>query len=183
MSVAFVERTSNIMVLTEKENNVIKNLRSPFISVTSHNYINELTSKELLSLYNKMDDYIEKESDLRRSLGSYDEFFALELLGVKERLKQLYEKQPNKNDLHELSLFLKKYSKNKTFNDIICESNNATMKEMLNKYKEQYFEKILKEEKLKYNDISIDNPLVGDIEICVIRLQEQLNEDLRKRKR
>lgn len=85
-------------VLTEKEENVVKCLRSPIVRLdksikTRSEQLAELSNEELLSLYNKMDSYIVEEGEFRTSLGSYDEFYVLELSSVKEQLNKEYTKR------------------------------------------------------------------------------------------
>lgn len=86
------------MLLNEKEEDVISCLRNLVVRFNSSTktvteLLSELTNEELLSLYNKMDNYIIEEGEFRTSLGSYDEFYVLELTSVKERLNKEYIKR------------------------------------------------------------------------------------------
>lgn len=84
------------MILTKKEKNIIKNLRHPIVGTeikTRSETISELENEELLSLFNKMDSYIEEEGEVRRSLGLYDEMYIIELLAIKDTLNSEYEKR------------------------------------------------------------------------------------------
>lgn len=86
------------MLLNEKEEDVISCLRNLVVRFNSSTktvteLLSELTNEELLSLYNKMDNYIIEEGEFRTSIGSYDEFYVLELTSVKERLNKEYIKR------------------------------------------------------------------------------------------
>ena len=76
------------MKLNEKEAKVLVYLRNPSNKRMKRNPspVNDLSNEEILSLYEKMDSIIECEGELRRSLGSFDEVYRIELLGVKDFL-------------------------------------------------------------------------------------------------
>ena len=78
------------MVLTEKERKVLRYLRCPLFEGMEGkgSPLNDLSNKEILSLYNKMDEIIEDERKVRYSLGNYDELFVLELSCVKDSLSR-----------------------------------------------------------------------------------------------
>ena len=82
------------MVLTEKENKVLKHLRnlSERIQV-NYSPTADLSDEEIVSLYNKMDAIIEEEGKLRRGLGSFDEMYILELSAVKNILLEELDKR------------------------------------------------------------------------------------------
>ena len=79
------------MKLNEKESKVLVYLRNPSYRLNERmkrkpSPVNDLSNEEVLSLYEKMDSVIEYEGELRRSLGSFDEMYRVELAGVKEAL-------------------------------------------------------------------------------------------------
>lgn len=77
------------MVLTEKEVKVIGYLRNPYgVARTLTSPLNSLTNKEVVSLYDKMDEIIEEEGNFRRSSGSFDEMYIVELSSVKNLLSE-----------------------------------------------------------------------------------------------
>lgn len=77
------------MILTETEKQVLKFLRYPFVRMQAkYSPLNDLSKEEIISLYNKMDEIIEEEGRVRRSLGSIDEMYVLELFDVKNFLLQ-----------------------------------------------------------------------------------------------
>ena len=51
-----------------------------------HSPVDDLSDKEIVSLYNKMDSIIESEGELRRGVDSLDEIYVLELSCVKDTL-------------------------------------------------------------------------------------------------
>ena len=74
------------MVLTEKEKEVLNCLRNPIITQRDTSLVDNLSDKEIISLYNKMDAIMEEEGNFRRSIGSFDEMYLIELCNVKEIL-------------------------------------------------------------------------------------------------
>lgn len=80
------------MILNPKEQKVIDNIWHPVIR-PSQESCSSLSNEELLELINKMDNYIDEVGKLKRDLGDYDEFYLLELDGVKRYLNQEYDER------------------------------------------------------------------------------------------
>ena len=78
------------MKLTETELEVINYLRYLHVRMNKkyHNYspVQNLSDKEVVSLYNKIDLIIVDEGSIKRSFGIYDEVYMIELNGVKSSL-------------------------------------------------------------------------------------------------
>ncbi len=75
------------MILTETESKVLRYLRCPSERIQEkRSLLDDVSDEELVSLYNKMDAIIEEEGYTRRSLGSFDEMYVLELSHVKTSL-------------------------------------------------------------------------------------------------
>lgn len=75
------------MILTEREQAIINNMRHPSIRtvMTSESY-KDLSDEELISLIGKIDDYVNEIGETQRALGNYDEFYVLEFDSIKTRL-------------------------------------------------------------------------------------------------
>lgn len=77
-------------ILSDKEAEIVNGLRCPIYrngTRTSAEYLKMLSDAELLALYEKMDIVIAEEGEVRRSLGSYDEMYVIELSSVKDKIK------------------------------------------------------------------------------------------------
>lgn len=78
------------MKLTETELEVLNYLRYLHVRMNKkyHNYspVQNLSDKEVVSLYNKIDSIIEDEGSIKRSFCTYDEVYMIELNGVKSSL-------------------------------------------------------------------------------------------------
>ena len=90
------------MKLTETELEVINYLRYLHVRMNKkyHNYspVQNLSDKEVVSLYNKMDLIIEDEGSIKRSFGTYDEVYIIELNGVKSSLlHEIYQRKCRKD--------------------------------------------------------------------------------------
>lgn len=76
---------------------IVDYLRYPLNYISKSNIkrmeIEDLSNDEILTMYGKIDDYIEHEGKERRAFGSYDEMYVLELLNVKDRLKKEIDKR------------------------------------------------------------------------------------------
>lgn len=75
------------MILTEHEQVIINNMRYPSIRtvMTSESY-KDLSDGEIISLIDKIDDYVNEIGGTQRTLGNYDEFYVLEFDSIKARL-------------------------------------------------------------------------------------------------
>ena len=64
------------MILTEHEQAIINNMRHPSIcTVTTGESYKDLSDEELISLIDKIDDYVNEIGETQRALGNYDEFY------------------------------------------------------------------------------------------------------------
>ena len=83
-------------ILSDKETEIVRGLRYPIYkngTRTSAEYLKMLSDAELLALYEKMDSFIDEEGEFRRSLGSLNEMYVIELFSVKNKIKSEYEKR------------------------------------------------------------------------------------------
>ena len=91
------ERGNRMMsILSGKETAIVSGLRCPVFRIgtrSSAEYLKMLSDAELLALYEKMDSFIAEEGEFRRSLGSLDEMYVIELFSVKNKIKSEYEKR------------------------------------------------------------------------------------------
>lgn len=72
------------MILTEHEQAIINNMRHPSIrTVTASESYKDLSDAELISLIDKIDDYVNEIGETQRALGNYDEFYVLEFDSIK----------------------------------------------------------------------------------------------------
>lgn len=63
-------------ILTEHEQVIINNMRYPSIrTVTTSELCKDLSDEELISLIDKIDDYVNEIGETQRALGNYDEFY------------------------------------------------------------------------------------------------------------
>lgn len=75
------------MILTEHEQAIINNMRYSSIRiVTASESYKDLFDEELISLIDKIDDYVNEIGETQRALGNYDEFYVLEFDSIKARL-------------------------------------------------------------------------------------------------
>lgn len=75
------------MILTEHEQVIINNMRySSIRTVTTSELCKDLSDEELISLIDKIDDYVNEIGETQRALGNYDEFYLLEFDSIKARL-------------------------------------------------------------------------------------------------
>ena len=75
------------MILTGYEQAIINNMRySSIRTVTASESYKDLSDEELISLIDKIDDYVNEIGETRRALGNYDEFYLLEFDSIKARL-------------------------------------------------------------------------------------------------
>ena len=64
------------MILTEHEQAIINNMRySSIRTVTASESYKDLSDEELISLIDKIDDYVNEIGETQRALGNYDEFY------------------------------------------------------------------------------------------------------------
>lgn len=92
-------------ILSDKETAIVSGLRCPIFRVgtqSSAEYLKMLSDSELLTLYGKMDSFIDEEGEFRRSLGSLDEMYVIELSSVKDKIKSEYEKRTKSSILKSL---------------------------------------------------------------------------------
>ena len=72
------------MILTEHEQAIINNMRySSIRTVTASESYKDLSDEELISLIDKIDDYVNEIGETQRALGNYDEFYELEFDSIK----------------------------------------------------------------------------------------------------
>lgn len=72
------------MILTEHEQVIINNMRYPSIrTVMTRELCKDLSDEELISLIDKIDDYVNEIGEIQRALGNYDEFYVLEFDSIK----------------------------------------------------------------------------------------------------
>ena len=91
-----VKGDRTMSILSDKETEIVRGLRYPIYkngTRTSAEYLKMLSDAELLALYEKMDSFIAEEGEFRRSLGSLDEMYVIELFSVKNKIKSEYEKR------------------------------------------------------------------------------------------
>lgn len=75
------------MILTGHEQAIINNMRYLSIrTVTAGESYKDLSDEELISLIDKIDDYVNEIGETQRALGNYDEFYELEFDSIKARL-------------------------------------------------------------------------------------------------
>lgn len=75
------------MILTGHEQAIINNMRYLSIrTVTASESYKDLSDEELISLIDKIDDYVNEIGETQRALGNYDEFYVLEFDSIKARL-------------------------------------------------------------------------------------------------
>lgn len=75
------------MILTEHEQAIINNMRySSIRTVTVSESYKDLSDEELISLIDKIDDYVNEIGETQRALGNYDELYVLEFDSIKARL-------------------------------------------------------------------------------------------------
>lgn len=75
------------MILTGYEQAIINNMRySSIRTVTASESYKDLSDEELISLIDKIDDYVNEIGETQRALGNYDEFYVLEFDSIKARL-------------------------------------------------------------------------------------------------
>lgn len=75
------------MILTGHEQAIINNMRySSIRTVTASESCKDLSDEELISLIDKIDDYVNEIGETQRALGNYDEFYVLEFDSIKARL-------------------------------------------------------------------------------------------------
>lgn len=75
------------MILTEHEQAIINNMRySSIRTVMASESYKDLSDEELISLIDKIDDYVNEIGETQRALGNYDEFYELEFDSIKARL-------------------------------------------------------------------------------------------------
>lgn len=75
------------MILTEHEQVIINNMRySSIRTVTTRELCKDLSDEELISLIDKIDNYVNEIGETQRALGNYDEFYVLEFDSIKARL-------------------------------------------------------------------------------------------------
>ena len=75
------------MILTEYEQAIINNMRySSIRTVTASELCKDLSDEELISLIDKIDDYVNEIGETQRALGNYDEFYVFEFDSIKTRL-------------------------------------------------------------------------------------------------
>lgn len=75
------------MILTGHEQVIINNMRySSIRTVTASELCKDLSDEELISLIDKIDDYVNEIGETQRALGNYDEFYVLEFDSIKTRL-------------------------------------------------------------------------------------------------
>lgn len=94
-------------ILTEHEQVIINNMRYPSIrTVTTSELCKDLSDEELISLIDKIDDYVNEIGETQRALGNYDEFYVLEFDSIKTCLvdecqhrKIMLKMQGNNNDI------------------------------------------------------------------------------------
>lgn len=80
------------MVLSEKEEKIVNNMRSPYYYIHCkeedvESYEN-LSDEELDSLIGKLDDYKREVGEEQRAFGNYDEFYILEFQSIKSTLEK-----------------------------------------------------------------------------------------------
>ena len=64
------------MILTGHEQAIINNMRySSIRTVTASESYKDLSDEELISLIDKIDDYVNEIGETQRVLGNYDEFY------------------------------------------------------------------------------------------------------------
>ena len=85
------------MVLSEKEEKIVNNMRSPYCYIHCNgedieSYEN-LSDEELDLLIRKLDDYKKKVREEQRAFGNYDEFYILEFQSIKSTLEKEREKR------------------------------------------------------------------------------------------
>lgn len=75
------------MILTGHEQAIINNMRySSIRTVTASESYKDLSDEELISLIDKIDDYVNEIGETQRALGNYDEFYVFEFDSIKTRL-------------------------------------------------------------------------------------------------
>lgn len=75
------------MILTEHEQAIINNMRySSIRTVMASESYKDLSDEELISLIDKIDDYVNEIGETQRALDNYDEFHVLEFDSIKARL-------------------------------------------------------------------------------------------------
>ena len=95
------------MILTGHEQAIINNMRySSICTVTTSELCKDLSDEELISLIDKIDDYVNEIGETQRALGNYDEFYVLEFDSIKTCLvdecqhrKIMLKMQGNNNDI------------------------------------------------------------------------------------
>lgn len=87
------------MILTEHEQLIIRNMSLPSIRMgtVGESYEN-LSNDELISLIDKMDDYMNEIGETKREFGDYDEFYKIELKHIKSRLVEEFQKRKIKKE-------------------------------------------------------------------------------------
>ncbi len=87
------------MILTEHEQLIIRNRSLPSIRMgtVGESYEN-LSDDELISLIDKMDDYMNEIGETKREFGDYDEFYKIELKHIKSRLVEKFQKRKIKKE-------------------------------------------------------------------------------------
>lgn len=85
------------MVLSEKEEKIVNNMKSSYYYIHCkgediESYEN-LSDEELDSLIGKLDDYKREVREEQRAFGNYDEFYILEFQSIKSTLEKEREKR------------------------------------------------------------------------------------------
>lgn len=153
------------MILTEHEQAIINNMRySSIRTVTASELCKDLSDEELISLIDKIDDYVNEIGETQRALGNYDEFYVLEFDSIKTRLvdecqhrKIMLKMQDDKFDVYR-----------KEYNEIVNSVMNHPVDKVM--YKIRQIKRILMEEFPKEaND--------EKAELVANRLYDQMHED------
>ena len=78
---------------------IIRNMSLPSIlmGTVGESYEN-LSDDELISLIDKMDDYMNEIGETKREFGDYDEFYKIELKHIKSRLVEEFQKRKIKKE-------------------------------------------------------------------------------------
>ena len=129
------------MILTGHEQAIINNMRySSIRTVTASESYKDLSDEELISLIDKIDDYVNEIGETQRAFGNYDEFYALEFDSIKARLvdecqrrKIMLRTQGDKFDVYR-----------KEYNEIVNSAMNHPVGNIM--YKIRQIKRILMEE-------------------------------------